>query len=32
MEDYVVADAPVRVIDAFVDGLEAKEVPDNRSL
>ena len=32
IEDYVVADAPVRVIDAFVDGLDVKGIGFGRSV
>ena len=32
IEDYVTADAPVRVIDAFVDGLDVKELGFGRSV
>ena len=32
IEDYVAADAPVRVIDAFVDGLDVRELRFGRSV
>ncbi|HEX5421853.1 MAG TPA: IS1182 family transposase [Gammaproteobacteria bacterium] len=32
IEDYVAADAPVRVIDAFVDGLDVRELAFGRSV
>ena len=32
IEDYVVADAPVRVIDAFVDGLDVRGLGFGRSI
>lgn len=32
IEDYVAADAPVRVIDAFVDGLDVRELGFGRSV
>src|SRR6516225_7623645 len=32
IEDYVAADAPVRVIDAFVDGLNVSELGFGRSV
>ena len=32
VEDYVAADAPVRVIDAFVDGLNVSELGFARSV
>ena len=32
IEDYVAADAPVRVIDAFVDGLNVRELRFGRSV
>lgn len=32
IEDYVTADAPVRVIDAFVDGLNVSELGFGRSV
>ena len=32
IEDYVAADAPVRVIDAFVNGLDARRLGFGRSV
>jgi len=32
IEDYVVAEAPVRVVDAFVDGLDVRKLGFRRSV